>query len=116
MEFVFFWIGFSIAVGAAASSRGRTGIGWFLLALIFSPILMLVLVLVIPRKNGASVTIVEGPPHVPLVGKSRYFDPRTGARTPPPTHKTCPACAEAVRIDARICRFCRHDFAEIAAE
>ncbi|RUY28722.1 zinc ribbon domain-containing protein [Mesorhizobium sp. M7A.F.Ca.CA.004.12.1.1] len=25
--------------------------------------------------------------------------------------KTCPECAETVQRDARICRFCRHDFA-----
>ncbi|MFB2553363.1 zinc ribbon domain-containing protein [Ensifer soli] len=25
--------------------------------------------------------------------------------------KICPDCAEAVKLDARICRFCRHEFA-----
>lgn len=28
--------------------------------------------------------------------------------------KLCPDCAEEVRADARICRFCRHEFEPIS--
>jgi hypothetical protein len=33
-------------------------------------------------------------------------DPADAAR------KKCPDCAEFVQVDARVCRFCRHQFAE----
>lgn len=38
---------------------------------------------------------------------------RQGLRLPnsQPSMKTCPDCAEEVRAEARICRFCRHEFA-----
>jgi hypothetical protein len=39
---LFFWVMFSIIVGLAATSRGRSG-GWFILALISSPLLALLL-------------------------------------------------------------------------
>jgi hypothetical protein len=32
------------------------------------------------------------------------------ASPPEPTLKRCPMCAESVQAEARICRFCRHDF------
>jgi hypothetical protein len=29
---------------------------------------------------------------------------------PKPQHKTCPMCAEQVKVDARVCRYCGHRF------
>ena len=43
--FVVLWLFFSIAVGAFASQRGRSGIGWVLLSIITSPLLALIIVL-----------------------------------------------------------------------
>jgi hypothetical protein len=36
---IIFWIGLSMAVGAWASGRDRNGFGWFFLALLISPLL-----------------------------------------------------------------------------
>lgn len=44
-----FWIIFAIIVAVAASSRGRSGLGWFLIAVLLSPVLALILVLVLPN-------------------------------------------------------------------
>ena len=40
MAFFFFWVAFSIAVGMFASvRRSRNGFGWFIIAIIISPLL-----------------------------------------------------------------------------
>jgi hypothetical protein len=47
----FFWIAFAIIVGVAANTRGRNGGGWFILAVLISPLLAGLLVLALPRKE-----------------------------------------------------------------
>lgn len=46
MEILLIWCVFCVVVGIAANARGRSGFGWFLLALVISPLIALVLVLV----------------------------------------------------------------------
>jgi hypothetical protein len=60
MEFAFFWFAFAIVVGVAASARGRNGLGWFLLALIISPLIALLLVLVMQNRRSDKV-VSSGP-------------------------------------------------------
>lgn len=46
MEIVFvFWVIFAMLVAVLAISRGRSGIGYFLLSIIFSPVLGLLIIL-----------------------------------------------------------------------
>lgn len=46
------WLFLSIAVGVYASNhRGRSGFGWFLLALLISPVIAFILVLVMKDKR-----------------------------------------------------------------
>jgi hypothetical protein len=49
MEYVFFWIVLAIIVGVAANTRGRNGFGWFLLAVVISPLFAGLLLLALPR-------------------------------------------------------------------
>jgi hypothetical protein len=44
------WFVFAIIIGVAAHSRKRSGFGWFLLSLIFSPLLTTVWLLILPRR------------------------------------------------------------------
>jgi len=61
------WIIFSIIVGVAANTRGRNGGGWFLLALVTSPLIAGLLVLALPRwdtstprtKRTEEITVVQ---------------------------------------------------------
>jgi hypothetical protein len=51
MLIVFFWLGFSIAAGMLASiRRNRSGLGWFLLSILISPLLAMIFLLILPTK------------------------------------------------------------------
>jgi hypothetical protein len=63
MIFVVVWLLFSGIVGVAAKARGRTGIGWFLISLIISPLFALILVLALPSvtlRGRMRVDIYDG--------------------------------------------------------
>lgn len=47
MEFLFFWVVFAAIVGAIASGKGRSFLGWTLLALLISPLVAGLAVLVV---------------------------------------------------------------------
>jgi hypothetical protein len=44
-------LGLAIVVGIAASVRGRNGVGWFFLAVVITPLIAGLLVLVLPDAN-----------------------------------------------------------------
>jgi hypothetical protein len=45
------WIALAIFVGVAASSKGRGGVGWFLFAVIFSPLLGILFLMAFATKE-----------------------------------------------------------------
>lgn len=82
LTIIFFWLMFALVVGMIASSRGRSGFGWFILACLISPFLAGIFLLV--RANLR----------------------RQADRPNPSTHVKCPDCKELILKDARVCRFC----------
>lgn len=50
-EWIFLWLALSAVVGVAANSHGRNGVGWFLLALVISPLIAGLLLLALPGKG-----------------------------------------------------------------
>lgn len=81
MEYFVAWLAVSIVTAIAASSRGRTGFGWFILGAMFN-LLALILVLVLPNLKTEA-----GKPN-------------------PDTHVKCPDCRELVLKDAKRCKHC----------
>jgi hypothetical protein len=82
MEIVLGWILFAVLVALLAAKRGRSGIGWFFVAIILSPVFAALLLLILQDKAAA-------------------------ARQPSPdTHVKCPDCRELVLRDARKCKHC----------
>src|SRR5947207_318976 len=56
MEILLGWILLSVVVGvAAASHRNRSGVGWFFLALLISPLFAGLLVLALPKAGQSNV-------------------------------------------------------------
>lgn len=86
MEIVLFWVGGSIAVGVGASSRGRSGFGWFVLSLLISPLLALIVLALMPNLAEKAAALASQP----------SVD----------THVKCPDCAELVRKEAKVCKHC----------
>lgn len=81
MEFLLVWLFFSIASAVVASSKGRSGFGWFILGLLFS-FFAFIVVAVLPslKKDPLAPT--------------------------PETHVRCPECREFVFVDATKCKHC----------
>lgn len=82
MEYALVWLILAVLVGIAASRRGRSGIGWFFLSAMISPLLAGLLMLALGHGNLAS------------------------AKPTPDTHVRCPDCRELVLKDARRCKHC----------
>lgn len=88
MQTVIFWFLAAVVVGVIAGSKGRSGFGWFVLAVLISPLLAGILVLVLGRPGGA-VAVANG-----------ADQPNAD------THVRCPDCRELVLRDARKCKHC----------
>jgi hypothetical protein len=89
VEIFFFWFIFAIVVGVVASSRGRSGFGWFLLAMVISPLLGIILVALLPSLKDA---------------------PNSD------THAKCAMCAEPILKEAIKCKHCGHVHTQSAAD
>ena len=50
------WFGLAIIVGVAANTRGRSGFGWFVFAILLSPLISGLLLLALPRVERVTET------------------------------------------------------------
>jgi hypothetical protein len=87
MEILFFWIPLAVVVGIWASNRGRSGFGWFVLAFFFSPLLAALFLAVMSNLAAEKE-----------------------AQKAAADMKVCPRCAESVKSQALVCRFCGFEF------
>lgn len=85
-----FWLVCALAAGIVASSKGRSGFGWFLLSLLLFGILGLLIVGFMPslKRAPALAALNDGQERAP-----------------------CPACRELIVKGATLCRFCGTEIA-----
>lgn len=76
-----------------AREKGRDATNWFFLGFLFSFLAIFILIAVPKKQHHRSNNTLS---------ESASFE----------LLKKCPDCAEMVKIDARICRFCRYEFSE----
>lgn len=84
------WVIFAIIIGAIAAGKGRSFIGWTLIACIVSPLIAIILVAVISPANRGDRR------------QERQFQ-RHGS-------KECPDCSEQVLGTATVCKHCGYRF------
>ena len=85
MEIVIGWFVFAVIVGIFASSKGRSGFGYFLLSVVLTPLITGLLVAVLPSLKQSTPDLQGATPE---------------------THVRCPDCRELVRADASKCKHC----------
>jgi hypothetical protein len=92
------WIAFSVIVGRAARSRGRSGAFWFVSSMALSPILMILALAMLPDLEGAARN------------RKAY-----GALLPV-DHRRCPNCGGIVNTRAHHCKLCGVEFIALRSQ
>lgn len=85
MMIIITWLAFSIIAGLIASNKGRSGFGFFLLSIVFSPLIGILAALVAEKRGPAG------------------------------GERKCPFCAEFIKQDAKACKHCGRDVPKISS-
>jgi len=84
------WVALCFVAGAIASIKGRSSVGFFFLSLFLSPLVGIITALIAKpdEKQVEESKIAEG------------------------NSKKCPFCAEIIKAEAKVCRYCSRELPE----
>ena len=85
MEWILLWVVMAFVVAIVAGSKGRNGFGWFIYGFLIWPVALVHAICI-------STTLEH----------ARYKAAADGL-------VACPHCAEMIRREAKVCRFCNRD-------
>jgi hypothetical protein len=87
LGYIILWIALSFVAAAIAAGKGRSGLGFLILSLVFSPLV------------GVTAAVVAHP-------NERALDEE---RLSTGKFKKCVHCAEVIKSEARVCKYCGRD-------
>ena len=107
-----------IIVGSSASNRGRSGFGYFLLSLIISPLIGFIIVIALGENKQMRKERIQEDAEIRenvaqvyrgTANNNPIIANNTDNLLAYNDTKKCPFCAELIKNEAIVCRFCGRD-------